>query len=148
MHLNSLLGATVNHPALVLVAVASIAGGFYVLYYRCLHPLANYPGPLLASFTNLWKVKELWKLHLPDTLVDLHHKYGDVVRVGPNQLSFRQGESLQKIYKGGRNFAKTSFYDGFTSFNANLFGTQDEEVRCFTLDPIHSQVEPLKHSLI
>jgi benzoate 4-monooxygenase len=128
MRLNSFLAATMEHPALVLVALATTAGSFYVFYFRCLHPLANYPGPLLASFTNLWKVKELWKLHLPDTLVDLHDKYGDVVRVGPNQLSFRQGEALPRIYKGGRHLAKTSFYDGFTSFNANLFGTQDEEV--------------------
>lgn len=58
----------------------------------------------------------------------MHEKYGDVVRVGPNDLSFNTGEAVSAIYKAGRSLPKTGFYDGFTAFNPNLFGTKDEEV--------------------
>lgn len=65
---------------------------------------------------------------MPETLRQAHEKYGDVVRVGPNDLSFKSGEAVSTIYKAGRSLPKTGFYDGFTAFNPNLFGTKDEEV--------------------
>ncbi|KAH6871509.1 cytochrome P450 [Thelonectria olida] len=113
--------------ALVVLAVFLLIP-LQIVYYRYLHPLAKYPGPLLASFTNLWKIQQLWSLRMPDALLRLHEEHGDVVRIGPNQLSFRQGGAVPRIYKAGRNLPKTKFYDGFTSFNPNLFGTQDEEI--------------------
>lgn len=118
--------------SLPILLQAPIVIGFlllvYIVYYRYLHPLAKYPGPPLASITNLWKTYHLWNLHLPHTLVRLHEQYGDVVRVGPNDLSFRNPDAVNTIYKAGRQLQKTGFYDGFTAFNPNLFGTQDEEV--------------------
>ncbi|CVL13713.1 related to cytochrome P450 CYP3/CYP5/CYP6/CYP9 subfamilies [Fusarium proliferatum] len=100
----------------------------YIVYYRYFNPLAKYPGPPLASVTNLWKTYHLWNLHLPHTLVRLHEQYGDVVQVGPNDLSFRNPDAVNTIYKAGRQLQKTGFYNGFTTFNPNLFGTQDEEI--------------------
>ncbi|KAI0005259.1 cytochrome P450 [Xylariaceae sp. FL0662B] len=45
----------------------------------------------------------------------LHQKYGDVVRIGPNELSFCTVQSYQDIYgypsKGKQKFEKTDFYD-------------------------------------
>ncbi|KAE9571222.1 hypothetical protein CGMCC3_g12687 [Colletotrichum fructicola] len=93
------------------------------------YSLSGCSRPPLASLTNFWRLRELWGLHLPDALVELHEKYGDVVRIGPNMLSFRQGTAVPRIYKAGRALAKTAFYDGFTSFNPNLFGTRNEEVK-------------------
>lgn len=121
----------------VLLIPLSVAGGalslvclvLYSIYYRWFHPLAGYPGPFLASVTNLWKVYQLSTLHLPETLERAHDKYGDVVRVGPNDLSFRTSSAYNVIYKGGRALPKTKFYDAFTAFRPNLFGTQDEDVR-------------------
>ena len=117
-----------THSLLFLFLSAILLLVLYVVYYRLLHPLARYPGPFLASITNLWKVYQLSTLHLPEILVQLHEKHGDVVRVGPNDLSFQTNSAYGQIYKGGRSLPKTSFYDGFTTFNPNLFGTQDEEV--------------------
>ncbi|KAF5589958.1 cytochrome P450 monooxygenase [Fusarium pseudocircinatum] len=65
----------------ILLQTSTVVGSLalaYIVYYRYLHPLANYPGPLLASVTNLWKTYHLWSLHLPHTLVRLHEKYGDI----------------------------------------------------------------------
>ncbi|KAF4339548.1 cytochrome P450 monooxygenase [Fusarium beomiforme] len=135
---------------------ASAASGFvvllYFLYYCYLHPLSRYPGPPLAAVTNLWKTYHLWTLGLPHTLVRLHEKYGDIVRVGPNDLSFRTSDAVNTIYKAGRQLQKTSFYDGFTAFNPNIFGTQDEEfhsVRRRQMSPVFSlqSIKKMEHSI-
>lgn len=111
-------------PIIILFCLSSS----YIGYYYLFHPLAKYPGPFLASFSNLWKLYHLWSLHLPERLVELHETYGPIVRVGPNDLSFQSGDAVAPIYKAGRALKKTKFYDGFTTFNPNLFGTQNEEV--------------------
>ncbi|KAI0822334.1 high nitrogen upregulated cytochrome P450 monooxygenase 2 [Trametes gibbosa] len=53
------------------------------------HPLARYPGPLACKLTKFWMA---WiglrgDQHL--YMQALHERYGDVVRTGPNELSFR-----------------------------------------------------------
>ncbi|KAI0152840.1 cytochrome P450 monooxygenase-like protein [Xylariaceae sp. FL1272] len=46
---------------------------------------------------------------------DLHKQYGDVVRIGPNELSFNSSQAYQDVYghvtKGKDRFLKTEFYD-------------------------------------
>lgn len=100
----------------------------YVSYMRLLHPLARYPGPVLASLTNIWKAYYVYRLDLHEKLVELHKQHGPVVRIGPNHLHFWNGEAISTIYKGGRKMGKTEFYDAFTAFNPNLFGGTDEDV--------------------
>jgi len=62
--------------------------------------LNKFDGPFLASFTDLWKV---WYAYhnsqkKNDIYVDIHKKYGDVVRIGPNNLSFADPRAIQDIY--------------------------------------------------
>lgn len=49
---------------------------------------------------------------MPDALLKVHEKYGPVVRIGPNDLSFQGAEIFDDVYKAGRKFIKSSFYDG------------------------------------
>lgn len=100
----------------------------YLIYIRTLHPLAKYPGPLLASLTNSWKAYYVYKLFFHEKLIELHQRYGPVVRVGPNHLHFWDGNAIAPIYKGGRSMGKSEFYDAFTAFNPNLFGTTNDDV--------------------
>lgn len=71
------------------------ARGFYNVF---LHPLRRYPGPLLyrASFLPLM----LKHCHGDSTrhIQNLHKRYGPVVRVEPNLLSFADSQSWQDIY--------------------------------------------------
>ncbi|KAJ5514829.1 Cytochrome P450 E-class group I [Penicillium fimorum] len=100
-------------------------------YISCMsyfHPLSKYPGPKIASLTNIWKAYYVYKLVLHEKLVELHQQYGPVVRIGPNHLHFCDGEAIAPIYKGGRKMGKTEFYDAFTAFNPNLFGGRDENI--------------------
>lgn len=64
-------------------------------YYRSLNKIN---GPFLASFTNLWKVWYAFTSSQKQFYVDIHHKYGDVVRVGPTELSFGNPQAIREIY--------------------------------------------------
>lgn len=50
------------------------------------HPLAQYPGPLLAKITKWWHAYHIYqgKQHL--YIQQLHDQYGDVVRIGACRL--------------------------------------------------------------
>jgi hypothetical protein len=100
----------------------------YVVYQTFIHPLSKFPGPPIASLTNWWKIYHTYRLDLHEAVLALHHRYGPVVRIGPNDLHFWEPEAITAIYKAGRAMPKTEFYDSFTTFNPNLFGTTDDDV--------------------
>ncbi|KAI1176091.1 putative cytochrome P450 [Nemania sp. FL0916] len=101
----------------------------HVVYNLYLHPLSKYPGPLLGRSTLLWRFYNVlggrWHRHVDD----LHKKYGAVVRVSPNELSFASIESWKDIYghaTGGRGTCvKSEFYDVFGGgFNSSCIGSE------------------------
>lgn len=122
---------------LTLVFIIYLTG--YALYQRFLHPLAGYPGPFLASLTDLWQVHQYLTLKQPYHLTDLHAKYGPFVRYGPDKLSITTEDAVPLIYqKGAKTMPKTEFYDAYGAAHPNVFGTRDEAVsislnalRCF-----------------
>lgn len=116
-------------PILLLPISCFILMTVYVGYQRFLHPIARFPGPILASLTDLFKFYYFWSLQIDKKLLALHEKYGPIVRIGPNELSFYGADAVAPIYKSGRVMTKSRFYDGFTTFKPNLFGNKDEDVR-------------------
>ncbi len=130
---SAILGNTVDRTTAisklfiyVLILVAAVFG--YCVYLYMVDPLAKHPGPFLARVSNLWRVYHTWNASLPDRLLELHKKHGPVIRIGPNDLDFNEAAAVKPIYKAGRSMPKSDFYDGFTAFKANLFGTRDEDV--------------------
>lgn len=74
-----------------------------VVYNIYFHPLRKFPGPKLFAASH---IPSLW-LFTHGTLIykikDLHEKYGDVVRIAPDELAFI-GQTAQKdIYAYGAN---------------------------------------------
>ncbi|KAI2465979.1 cytochrome P450 [Annulohypoxylon bovei var. microspora] len=74
----------------------------YVSYQVLLHPLRNYPGPLIAKLTNgytgFFAIKRI--LHIE--IWRNHQKYGSVVRIGPDRLVFNSATALRDIYQNER----------------------------------------------
>lgn len=68
---------------------------FYSLWF---HPLASFPGPLLARCTRIWYVYHLLKGRLPFAVQKVHEKYGPAVRLAPDELSFVGGDAWKSIY--------------------------------------------------
>ncbi|KAI0337448.1 cytochrome P450 [Trametopsis cervina] len=58
------------------------------------HPLAKYPGPPLARLSGFYmaSIALRGKRHL--YLQSLHDKYGDFVRIGPNELNIRDSSAI------------------------------------------------------
>lgn len=48
--------------------------------------------------------------------MELHHRYGDIVRYGPNRLSFSTAESFRAIYGPVANTKKSSWYEAMTFY--------------------------------
>ncbi|KIW02724.1 uncharacterized protein PV09_06158 [Verruconis gallopava] len=83
------------------------------------------PGPWYTNVTSIAlkyhefsKNRRLW-IH------SLHEKYGPVVRLAPNEVSFNNLEGLKEIYQsGGSGFDKTEFYDLFKQYgHRTMFST-------------------------
>ncbi|KAJ7220140.1 cytochrome P450 [Mycena pura] len=84
-----------------------------ILAYRLspFHPLAKYPGPLLCRVSKLWfaAIAMKGKQHL--YYYDLHQRFGDVVRIGPNELSFRDVNAIVPMM-GSQGMPKGPWWDG------------------------------------
>ncbi|KAF7595373.1 hypothetical protein BBP40_006366 [Aspergillus hancockii] len=80
---------------LPLIVVALLI--YKALYNIYLHPLRKYPGPMFAVSSSLcyyyWSYGG--KLHL--ILKDLHDQYGDIVRISPNMLVYRNPQAWKDI---------------------------------------------------
>lgn len=70
--------------------------------------LRKYPGPFLASLTNNWRLHDVWKRDTHFTFRDLHRKYGDIVRVVPNVLSFGDPNAIPGIYGLSKGYTKVN----------------------------------------
>ena len=72
------------------------------------HPLPKYEGPVLWTAFRLPFVKALVSGTLPHQVKSLHEKYGQVVRVAPDELSFTDPAAWRDIYP--QNFLRPREY--------------------------------------
>ncbi len=84
-----------------------------ITYRLTLHPLASYPGPLLAKITDWYNVYHAWKGDRHLELWRVHQEYGDFVRIGPNSISINTNTALRDIYGFKANVKKSDFYSVF-----------------------------------
>ena len=70
---------------------------FQIIYYLSFHPLHKAPGPLLARFRGLWRNIRYFRSTWHDDILGLHRKYGPVVRMVPNEVSFVNRKALANV---------------------------------------------------
>ncbi|KAF2162917.1 hypothetical protein M409DRAFT_68872 [Zasmidium cellare ATCC 36951] len=76
--------------------------------------LKRFPGPRLAAWTDLWRVLDTYfGSHKPPSSIILHRKYGDIVRVGPNALTFSNPQAIKDIYGTDNRYPKSEMYHVF-----------------------------------
>lgn len=124
-----ILTSIAQAPMTAGTAVIAVLLIVYVFYQRFFHPLAKYPGPFLASLTDLWQVNQFLSLQQPYNLTRLHEKHGPIVRYGPDKLSITHESAIPTIYQSSaRLMPKTEFYDAYGAAHPNVFGMRDEAV--------------------
>ncbi|SPJ79087.1 related to isotrichodermin C-15 hydroxylase (cytochrome P-450 monooxygenase CYP65A1) [Fusarium torulosum] len=69
-----------------------------VVYRLFFHPLAKFPGPRLAACSEFWFIRVWTSGRYSFSMSELHRKYGDVVRVATNELSFASPAAYSDIY--------------------------------------------------
>ena len=95
---------TLQVSSIILLALTSLQ-----LYYTSSwNGLAAVPGPFVASISNVWKIWALWRAEMPKYTRDAHRKYGPVVRIGPNTVSFARSTALHTIYSSRDAFLKVT----------------------------------------
>lgn len=85
----------------------------FCIYNIYFHPLSKYPGPRLAAASPLWLASSYIGGKTPTDLLELHNKYGPVVRTSPDGLSYINAPQWKEIYghKAGQlEFSKDEKY--------------------------------------
>lgn len=104
--------------------------GTRFLSSRYIYGLRRFNGPFLASFTNAWRFCYNWR-NTKVPYKDLHDRYGDIVRIGPNALSFRDPQAIRDIYGAGKNWDKSEVY----SVNASVARGRSAHTLFSSTDP-------------
>ncbi|KAI0643598.1 high nitrogen upregulated cytochrome P450 monooxygenase 2, partial [Trametes meyenii] len=96
---------------------------FSIIIYRLspFHPLAQYPGPLYLKVSKIpltW-IASRGRMHT--FILQLHERYGDVVRTGPNEVSIRDPDAVlgvSTLPKGPKWINQTMAYSDQASLIA------------------------------
>ncbi|SCO91339.1 related to Isotrichodermin C-15 hydroxylase [Fusarium oxysporum] len=87
-------------PSQLLLAFVSLGFGYLVckaFFNAFLHPLRKYPGPKLWAVSGIPRARMILSGEAHKKILELHQKYGDVVRVSPNELSYVSSEAWKDI---------------------------------------------------
>ncbi|OTB04832.1 hypothetical protein M426DRAFT_11196 [Hypoxylon sp. CI-4A] len=107
LHLADPFRKSALQEILVFVVLLGFALGVTKAAYNLFfHPLASVPGPKLYALSPLPISWSRYQGRIPYTLAELHEKYGNTVRVGPDEVSCTGPTCFKDIYgprygKGG-----------------------------------------------
>ncbi|CAL5867174.1 uncharacterized protein PFLUO_LOCUS1386 [Penicillium psychrofluorescens] len=85
----------------ILAAFGGTLAAYFVtqiVYNLYFHPLARFPGPPVWCALHLPWLRVLLKGRLPYTVKEYHDRYGPVVRISPDDLSFSDPSAWRDIY--------------------------------------------------
>ncbi|KAF8859697.1 cytochrome P450 [Acephala macrosclerotiorum] len=116
-------------PGLVLVLVAIYIS--YTLYQASFGKLTGLPGPFVARFSSVWRVRSAASGKAPSKFQNPHRKYGSVVRIGPSHVSVSDPAQIPAIYGISSKFTKSPFYNVFNpmidgNVYRSIFTLQDQ----------------------
>lgn len=97
--------------------------------------LRRIPGPQLYRLTRWRLAYDAYQAKMVFSINQLHQKYGPVVRISSNEVSFNSLTALRTIYGAGSGFERTRFYSMF-----DVYGTKN----LFTFGPVKDHRERKK----
>jgi hypothetical protein len=100
-------------PFILTISFSVILFATYAIWIIYFHPLSHFPGPKRAIISNIFYSKAIVSGRSAKIVRSLHDKYGDVVRWGPNELSFATADAWREIYdrrKDGKVLVKDPLF--------------------------------------
>ncbi|KAE9372197.1 cytochrome P450 [Stipitochalara longipes BDJ] len=91
----------------------------YSLVQYVFDPLRSIPGPFLARFSRLWYFLEIYKGSFEETNIELHRRYGPIVRIAPYEYSIDDVDAARTIYGHGNAFVKAPWYKAWMPPDVN-----------------------------
>lgn len=79
---------------------------FLVISVKSYYRLSHIPGPFFARFTNIPRLLWVKSFNAHRIHIDLHKKYGPIVRFGPNMVSVGDPREIGTIYSFKRPWPK------------------------------------------
>ncbi|KAK2029101.1 cytochrome P450 [Colletotrichum zoysiae] len=110
----------------VTIVVGLLARELYS-WYR----LSHVPGPFWHAITGFSMARAALNGSVHEYYMELHEKYGPLVRIGPNTVIFSDGDTLRKIAGARSQYTKGEWYavGRTTPGEDHLFSMRDEEKR-------------------
>ncbi|KAH6680968.1 cytochrome P450 [Halenospora varia] len=137
-------------PPLIILSLGTGAGFILLvsnfIYNLYFHPLRSYPGPWYCRISRLWAFIQVTRGFFPYKVANLHEKYGEVVRVAPNELMYTSPDAWQTIYgknplPGGRSSLlrkDPAFYGSIFEQKDTLMDAEGEKLK--------ASKKPLSHA--
>ncbi|KAF5027079.1 hypothetical protein F66182_791 [Fusarium sp. NRRL 66182] len=93
------------------LALAAGITSSILVYRACFHRLNRFPGPFIARLSNLYgTVLAAKQEHMYEEVQKLHRQYGDIVRIGPSELSIATPKAFRIIHASTSPITKGPFY--------------------------------------
>jgi cytochrome P450 len=101
--------SSVVHDYWPLILITALA--VHLLRNKLHNGLNKYPAAHpLAAYTDWWRWYDVRKRRAERTHIGLHRRLGDIVRLGPNVLSFADPRAIKIIYGLNKGMTKSDFY--------------------------------------
>ena len=103
---------------------------FLPFFHSTSSSLRSVPGPVWTRFTRFWYFFKVRSGSFQHVNIDLHRKYGPIVRVMPDHYSLNDPSAIKSIYGIASKFPKSDWYDGWKHPDKTrwtLFPDQDIE---------------------
>ncbi|KAJ5605341.1 cytochrome P450 [Penicillium lagena] len=98
------------------------------VYNVFFHPLKAIPGPFMAKISRWWIFGLEMRGNPHVEILDLHRKYGPMLRISPNEVSTNDPEASSIIYGQTSKFEKSKyFYRAFEDQAPNIFTIRDRQ---------------------
>ncbi|PPJ57248.1 hypothetical protein CBER1_02809 [Cercospora berteroae] len=137
-------------PTTMFLSIASglltawIISHLYKIFHNYFfHPLSRFPGPIAVS-TGWYKAYQ--EIYLArnwfDVLKELHATYGEIIRIGPNELHFCSPTAYHEIYNNMNRWDKDEVLYSSFGEDASSFGYvkyRDAKMRKDVLAPMFSR---------
>lgn len=105
MHLLLLIGGLITAYVLSQLTI--------FIYTSLTSPLRSVPGPIWTRFSRIWYFYRVYLGRFEHDNIELHKRYGRIVRLAPNMYSIDVPEAVNQIYGISSKMPKSDWYEGW-----------------------------------